>query len=294
MAAYTIQEHSDWLKQMGRARGKSDLSPDDLETVCRHCGALKLADEVRCLHCGLDQFRPGERMQQQLASMWRMSREHDLHEEATSQDKPELDSKSAPGGDSDLPSDLTSDSVVENFEVAKRGRSSPLETPIDANTNLAEAEATAVDTLTTHKPMSNMPTTETIATDASNRIQPVPLRKRLSDVRGALRGYRANVYLAAAVVLALAALMWPTTSSARRDALSPMERMLIALGIAEAPAPVVHSEGNPSIDVWVDPHTALYYCPGEELYGKTADGRIASQHDAQVDRFQPAGRAVCE
>jgi hypothetical protein len=70
---------------------------------------------------------------------------------------------------------------------------------------------------------------------------------------------------------------------------------LVAIGIAaEAPAPAIHLQGDPGIEVWVDPHSALYYCPGEEPYGKTADGRLSSQHDAQMDRFEPAGRSACE
>jgi hypothetical protein len=113
-------------------------------------------------------------------------------------------------------------------------------------------------------------------------------------MRVTLRFHRANLYLGAAIFLAALALMWPTVSEPQRASLSPMERALVAIGIAEAPAPVVHSTGDPGINVWVDPHTALYYCPGEEEYGKTADGRVSSQHDAQMDRFQPAGRAPCE
>jgi hypothetical protein len=73
-----------------------------------------------------------------------------------------------------------------------------------------------------------------------------------------------------------------------------MDRALVALGLAEAPTPVAHVKGDPKINVWVDPHTALYYCQGEEQYSKTADGRISSQHEAQMDRFEPAAGSVCE
>ena len=51
--------------------------------------------------------------------------------------------------------------------------------------------------------------------------------------------------------------------------------------------------GNPNTQVWVDVHTALYYCPGSELYGKTADGKFATQRDAQQDQFEPANRKAC-
>jgi hypothetical protein len=120
------------------------------------------------------------------------------------------------------------------------------------------------------------------------------LGHRLRDLRLTLRFHRANLYLGAAIFLAALALMWPTVSSPQRAELSPMERALVALGVAEAPAPVIHSTGDPGINVWVDPHTALYYCPGEEQYGRTPNGRVSSQRDAQMDRFQPAGRAPCE
>ena len=43
--------------------------------------------------------------------------------------------------------------------------------------------------------------------------------------------------------------------------------------------------GNPDTQVWVDVHTALYHCPGSELFGKTPDGKLASQRDAQQDQF---------
>ena len=68
---------------------------------------------------------------------------------------------------------------------------------------------------------------------------------------------------------------------------------LISLGLAEAPEPPPR-RGNPNISVWVDPKTALYYCVGEELYGKAPGGHLATQREAQLDQFEPAGRAACE
>ena len=118
--------------------------------------------------------------------------------------------------------------------------------------------------------------------------------RRLADGRVKLRFRRADLYLGTAIVVAALALLWPAAGSPRRAALSPWERALVTIGIAEAPAPAIHLQGDPGIEVWVDPHSALYYCPGEEQYGKTADGRLSSQHDAQMDRFEPAGRSACE
>jgi ribosomal protein L40E len=121
-----------------------------------------------------------------------------------------------------------------------------------------------------------------------------PLLKQLADLRVTLRFRRADLYLGAAVFVAALALLWPAAGTPQRTALGPWERALVTLGIAEAPAPVVHLQGDPGIEVWVDPHTALYYCAGEEPYGKTPNGRLTSQHDAQLDRFEPANRSACE
>ena len=51
---------------------------------------------------------------------------------------------------------------------------------------------------------------------------------------------------------------------------------------------------NTSIRVWVDLHTALYYCPDSDLYGKTSKGRFTTQRDAQLDQFEPAYRKACD
>lgn len=78
-----------------------------------------------------------------------------------------------------------------------------------------------------------------------------------------------------------------------QSSLSLWERSLVALGFAEAPAPPVLA-GNPAVKVWVDVHTALYYCPGAELYGKTPDGKYTTQRDAQFDQFEPAANTYCQ
>ena len=115
----------------------------------------------------------------------------------------------------------------------------------------------------------------------------------LPDVRQLLSRRRADLYLGIAVLVAVVALLWPTPAAPQKPRLEPWQRVLVTLGIAEAPPPPVHYRGDPNIEVWVDPHTALYYCPGDEPYGKAADGRLTSQRDAQADQFEPANRAAC-
>lgn len=129
------------------------------------------------------------------------------------------------------------------------------------------------------------------------------------------RARRGDFYLAVAVILVLVAIVWgmlsnhsvratdgaPTAAgnALRRkpqaDDLSLFDKLLINLGLAEAPeAPEYKYLGNPSTQVWIDTHTALYYCPGSELYGKTPKGRFTSQHEAQLDQFEPASRRACD
>jgi hypothetical protein len=135
-----------------------------------------------------------------------------------------------------------------------------------------------------------------------------------------VRKHPGDLALAAAAILFVITIVWamsannPTTSAdsgntptatapstppkPKRKAppapkLSFFEQLLVSLGLAEPP-PAPSYVGNPDVPVWVDVHTALYYCPGAEQYGKTPQGRIASQRDAQMDQFEPAFRKVCE
>jgi hypothetical protein len=124
--------------------------------------------------------------------------------------------------------------------------------------------------------------------------------------------HRANIYVIAAALLLLAVLLgWgtppplpgvdgePAVSSRHKRTATPPppelsfgDKLLINLGLAEAPPPPVDM-GNPETKVWIDVHTALYYCPGADIYGKTPGGRVTTQHNAQEDQFQPASRQAC-
>lgn len=136
-----------------------------------------------------------------------------------------------------------------------------------------------------------------------------PEDSRFTDRRVTLRFHRADFYLGAAIIVSAMAILWVLLSASPADIrrgvagagpqsrvhLSLLERTLVRLGVAEAPDPPPPvSRGNPNVRVWVDPHTAQYYCLGEEQYGKTADGRFTSQREAQMDQFAPAGRAPCD
>ena len=124
---------------------------------------------------------------------------------------------------------------------------------------------------------------------------------------------RGDFYLAVAVILVGVVIRWGVwsnnsvgaTAGASRSAipgashhpkpdadLSMFEKMLVSVGLAEAPEQSEY-KGNPDTQVWVDLHSALYYCPGSDLYGKTEKGKMTSQRSAQLDQFEPAYRKAC-
>jgi len=130
------------------------------------------------------------------------------------------------------------------------------------------------------------------------------------------RSRRGDFYLAVAVILMVVVIRWgiwsnhpvsatgsgtAVSGSASRhkppapDAdLSLFDRLLIGLGLADAPDEAPEYKGNPYTQVWVDLQTALYYCPGSDLYSKTPKGKLASQREAQLDQFEPANRKPCD
>jgi hypothetical protein len=152
--------------------------------------------------------------------------------------------------------------------------------------------------------LDSMPSGEAI----SNALQPAIaadeasiIVNRLASWKTWLVSHRGDAALAIATVLLLAAFSAAGSQSTQayiaqgkshQPSLTLFERALVGFGLAEPPsAPLV--AGNPNVQVWVDLHTALYYCPGADLYGKTPDGKFTTQRDAQLDQFEPAFRKSC-
>ena len=123
---------------------------------------------------------------------------------------------------------------------------------------------------------------------------------RTASKKSWISSHRGNFCLAIAALLLLAAFAAPDWQPSQRvsqanvvPSLTFFERVLVGLGLAEPPAALIVT-GNPNAVVWVDVHTALYYCQGSELYGKTPGGKVTTQRDAQLDQFEPAARKNCE
>jgi hypothetical protein len=340
-AAFIIQEHNDRLKLAEQTPAEPQARfESEANSICPHCGAPKPAapkpaEGSRCESCGLDEFRPGERLQHNWASMWLMSQEQRLWPESSPEIRegigkgvPLLDAESrlraqvvrdfSASGILALPvardaaEEPTAHEETATIHHREPGKSAlgrataegrwitdatddfPREglTPED----LTQEELRPEDSDLAVQPFQLSTTDDSYATDARISINDAPrsVIQHFADWHVKLRFHRADLYLGVAVFVAALALLWPAASAPRPGALGSWERALVTLGIAEAPAPLVHLRGDPSLAVWVDPHTALYYCPGEEQYGKTADGRFSPQREAQMDRFEPAGRSACE
>jgi len=108
-------------------------------------------------------------------------------------------------------------------------------------------------------------------------------------------GRRGATALAALLALFLLAVAWGSRPSPGWPGVTRFESVMVKLGLVQVPQrTAAPSKGNPDLQVWLDVHTALYYCPGSELYGHTLGGQFATQRDAQLSQFKPATGAVCE
>jgi hypothetical protein len=162
------------------------------------------------------------------------------------------------------------------------------EVPTEVDTESQEPKPEIV----TQPPQPGSPATWTSASQAMKWLQ--SLEKSNAPGRVWLTKHRGDISIAlAAMVLLLALTGWGLHPNASAHRLTLFERMLVALGVAEAPPPPV-ATGNPNVWVWEDVQTALYYCQGADLYGKTPGGKQVLQRDAQLDQFQPAARKNCE
>lgn len=301
-AAFTIQEHNDKLKRASRAKPKPDPSPKpDPETkketgrVCWHCAAPLKEGESRCHQCGLEEFRPGERMQRKWASLWEMTREQGMRQERLPGDSRECAVELASSGFAALPEistktvappeDLKEDREYDHPELSTGQTDTPV--ALEQHAPLAPRSSAAPSSVALSSD------NDVSLTEASTAAAD-PVASSFWDLRRKLPFDRADLYLGVSILVAALALLWPAPTIPHKQSLPIWERMLVNMGIAEAPTPAVHYGGNPNVEVWVDPHSALYYCPGEQPYGNTPDGRLSSQRDAQVEQFEPAGRRACD
>ena len=291
-AAFTIQEHN--------AKRKRALPP---EHVCGQCGAPVKEGELLCGQCTAVELRPGEQLQRKWASLWLMSQEQGAWKEhptaAPEKNVGEVRASRFPD-EPEIPDPAEETAELADFPDALEIPAPTGETAGPADAEVARAwpgAALAELSPETQTPLWT-PDVESPLPEISDEETPAVPRWNVRDLRLKLRFHRADLYLVVAIVVSTFAMIWvlsatPASGAQRKPRLRPWEQALVSLGLAEAPDPPSRL-GNPNIQVWVDPKTALYYCVGEELYGKAPGGHATTQREAQMDQFEPASRAACE
>lgn len=290
-------------------------APPRTGIVCSGCGHELGEEESFCGLCGTARSpeKPaGSRLQSKWASLWRM------------QQDAEGDDSEVLHADSALPADFAMEPPHEEVTEALPDLDfATLDFSTPESEALALIEAPTVEPGPAEEDASGShpsnPTTALVSPWSSALRARAWLESLKVQQPGRVwlakqwQARRANIYLVLAAILLLVVLSgWATRSATnsipantvsavngRRRRTPPppqltlFEKVLVGLGLAEPPPASVYL-GNPNTRVWVDVHTALYYCPGADLYGKTEGGNFSTQHDAQQDQFEPANRKACD
>ncbi len=263
---------------------------EDIAAKCRVCGRSFAPAEEFCGHCSMPRVAatPADDLQSKWASMWFMQQAHEtLEERSLTEVHPVFTARVLEGTGGESERNTAFDEEWPEEEVAHVERAGSLAT-IDKKVNPVWQTAG-----TQESQLEGTASAENSANPKSG-LTGGNFRRLLEG--GILRFHakrRAMLLMAGGIGLAFVLSLWgfwPSQSSQ----LTWFESLLVELGLAEVPARAPSHLGSPDVRVWVDVHTALYYCPGSDLYGKTPGGRFSSQRAAQQDQFEPATRVACE
>ena len=278
------------------------------EIVCPQCGYQFGEQELFCGRCG--SARPASAsssgdLQSKWASMWHLQqaaeqKQQQEENEETPVDAPEIaDARLS----HQLPQELSFEfpaelrKVAEQFpdELSDAGIVAQNDSGLVLDGETAEEDLTPVSAATADAEKSPW--------DSASKAHKWLDSLHPKSATGIwLAKHRADLYVGAAVVLLLIVIsgwgMRPAENHVQaknppQPSLTLFEKLLVSLGLAETPPTPVYL-GNPNAKVWVDLHTALYYCADSDLYGKTSGGKFTTQRDAQLDQFEPAARKNCD
>ncbi|HWY21009.1 MAG TPA: GAF domain-containing protein [Candidatus Acidoferrum sp.] len=303
------------------------------QSPCWKCGNRLLAEEQFCGKCGAPRDSDNEpsTMQSKLASAWhRQQTRHDASSAAPPNGTSHFPETTGPvvAHQQENLALGTAGKSPEPLSVVRSEDNDPQSARSFAASADEDAMAASLSESRLHEDGDNgeamatalmKPPQEEIvwssAAKARNFLEALSGTRTPSGLARFWSSRRGDFYLAVAVILVVVVIRWgiwsnhPVGATGHGTAvsgsptrhkqpapdadLSTFDKLLIGLGLAEAPEAPVY-RGNPDTQVWIDLHTALYYCPGSELYGKTPKGRLSSQRDAQLDQFEPANRKPCD
>jgi hypothetical protein len=250
-------------------------------------------DEAFCGNCSMPRIAatPAEGLQSKWASMWFMQRAQETLQE------PSLGSLPEQEFEQDFPHRVSR----EEAKPPEVEQSTRQKGPVSSHRIHAEAATVGVSpaqrkTGTTYgrTTRENEIASRTGADEGRPESESRDLSFRALVLRVLASRRNKAVAIAASVLLLVLISIWGLSPTASPTQLTWFESLLVELGLAEAPARTPGYAGSPNVQVWVDVHTALYYCPGSGLYGKTPGGHFTTQRDAQRDEFEPATRVACE
>ncbi len=296
---------------------------------CPKCGHQLVMDEQFCGKCGTPRAADYEAtsMQSKLASMWQLQSSQSKDSAVPVKGAPDHKDPangSIPGSEAlsidDQFAELLprGDDAVAKPDKLTTKKGNPLEIDgVEEQQPLGNEECLPGEEL---KPSSSEALAVThahpghwsSAASAREFLEKFVLSKKRGTLLQFWNTHRGDIYLALAVVLVVCVVGWGVrpdhsakttkgntaagasrSNSAPEPDLSFFEKVLVQLGLADPP-PAKEDKGNPAVQVWVDSHTALYYCPGADMYGKTSQGKFTTQRQAQLDQFEPAYRKVCK
>lgn len=278
------------------------------ETVCPECGYQFGQHELFCGRCGTARpasISPGDQLESQMAPPW-------LLQPTAAPGQPAVDNReSSDESEVSAPNPGQPSGFNENLSLQSHDAMGQFQhISSDAETGLVPRSAAAISDRTTDRtpaqvgtaPALSPPEVPSPVFSETPTDDPQHVLTANSPSQIWLAKHRADIYVGAAVFLLLLVLSgWgmhsdenrATAKHAAQPSLTFFEKLLVSLGLAETP-PAPTYLGNPNARVWVDLHTALYYCSGSDLYGKTPGGKFTTQRDAQLDQFEPAARKTCE
>ena len=285
-----------------------EISPAPV--VCSRCGHELVQEEQFCGECGTPrgkQPRPASAAPKPLPYWLQLRKKSSTAAQINTLGEQPLDAKQNPSqSDSAAPTLAKVNSLPQVQNNAVPAESSEHSTTLEASET--EVEAASVE----EEPQEALVASPDWSSALSARqfLEQFTAGNRKNALTQFWSARRGDIYLAVAVILVICAIRWgmwsnrpakaapaPTKTAATHKPaepeLSPFDRMLISLGLAEAPEPAP-DRGSPATQVWIDLQTGLYYCPGADLYGKTSKGKYATQRNAELDQYQPAYRKACE